>query len=212
MSRERPRSTPAPMLRDDPGLIFKEHVTPLRSGEEWREWGEWFLRAFSPEQAAMLNEMLSKNSTAWRREWQACTNDLQNAVQNYADEVSEDLNDYRDAILKLRAQMDVIVNGSGGGLIEVPKFLGKSDGLEPARPDDRFNGIVERLADIEKLAARMERQIKEAQSRKRKAKLIAEAMMRTLTRRVAKLEGSLSQVTKDLSETTERLRGLEHGA
>jgi hypothetical protein len=57
----------------------------------------------------------------------------------------------------------------------------------------------------------MERQIKEAQGRERKAKLIAEAQQRTMNKRVAKLEGLLSQVAADLVQQTERLRGLEHG-
>jgi hypothetical protein len=91
------------------------------------------------------------------------------------------------------------------GIVEVPKFLTKS-------ADNQQDAIVERLADVERQAARMERQIKDALGRERKANLVAEAMRRTLTMRVAKLEVSLNQAVKDLSETAERLRALEHGA
>jgi chromosome segregation ATPase len=103
--------------------------------------------------------------------------------------------------------MGVVLGGKivEGSVVDVPKFLTKS-------ADKQRDAIVERLADVERQAARMERQIKDALGRERKANLVAEAMRRTLTRRVAKLEGSLNQVAKDLSETTERLKGLEHGA
>jgi hypothetical protein len=80
MSRERPRSTPAPMLRDEPMLIRKEHVTPRQGEEQWRA---FFRHAFSEEQAGLLCEMLFNCSSDWRREWQEYALDAMSELQNF---------------------------------------------------------------------------------------------------------------------------------
>jgi hypothetical protein len=112
----------------------------------------------------------------------------------------------------LRAQIEVLITASGLGHLaaaglDVSKLLGKEDAGDQRSTGvlpDQLNGIVERLADVEKLVARTGRQLKEAQSRERKAKLIAEAQQRALTK-------SIEKVVRELGEATERLRAVEHG-
>lgn len=67
-----------------------------------------------------------------------------------------------------------------------------------------------RNVDPKRQTARIERQIKDALSKladERKADLVAEAMRRSLTKRVDKAEGSVKQIVTDLGEATAQRTG-----
>jgi hypothetical protein len=215
MSRERPRSVPAPMLRDDPGLVYKEHVAPRHGEQEWRD---YFGRAFSPEQAAMLCSMLFNCGDDWRREWEGCAfgahQNLVEQVQKIVDNIDDDFAEHRDAIITLKGQMSVVIGNDklieGAKTLDVPAFLAKDAGatpaLSPALLSKRIDGLVDRLADAERLIARTAKT-----SRDKKDRVIAEARHRTMIKRIAQLERRVDSLVEQLTESVEKLARLEHG-
>jgi uncharacterized protein (UPF0335 family) len=60
------------------------------------------------------------------------------------------------------------------------------------------DALVERLADLERQSARMERQIKTMAEGARTSGLVAKAMSQRLTKRVDKLEGEVRRISEEV--------------
>lgn len=75
------------------------------------------------------------------------------------------------------------------------------------------DAIVDRIADIEKLAARIERQIKDILHRLSadKSHLVAQAQVQSLTKRVTQLEAQIKQIDKSAETRIEAIEGALHG-
>ena len=60
------------------------------------------------------------------------------------------------------------------------------------------DALVERLADLERQSARMERQTKTMAKGARTSSLVAKAMSQRLTKRVDKLEGEVRRISEEM--------------
>jgi hypothetical protein len=192
-------------------VIHKTHVTPASHQE--REWTEYFQYAFTPEQAQMLSRMLFGCSADWRKEWEkraldaACA--LQDVLQGrYIAKLCDDVADHRDALLELRAEVDVLLSiGKLSDAVEIPKFINGKAVVQKKAPESDV--LVDRIYDVEKLAARIERQIKDILHRlsNDRRHLIAEAMVRVLTKRVEALQAQIKQNDKNTETRIEAIEG-----
>ena len=86
--------------------------------------------------------------------------------------------------------MEVLIGRGVDAVVDLPPLLGKERVTKSAVPD----ALVERLADLERQSARMERQIKTMAEGARTSGLVAKAMSQRLTKRVDRLEGRMTKV------------------
>jgi hypothetical protein len=161
-------------------------------------WREFFTHAFSEGQASLLYEMLRRVGDDWRKEWQDYTLDASMTVEDVAlkafAKLDKELQSHHDALVRVRGQMDVLVGkGIEGNVVDVPKFI-EGKVTKSAVPD----ALVERLADLERQSARMERQIKTMAEGARTSGLVSKAMSQRLTKRVDRLEGRMTKVEEEV--------------
>ena len=108
--------------------------------------------------------------------------------------MDKDLQSHRDAIIKMRARMDVLIGRPvEGQVVDVPRFI-EGKVTKSAVPD----ALIERLSDLERQSARMERQIKTMAGGARTSGLVAKAMSQRLTKRVDRLEGRMTKVEEEI--------------
>ena len=183
-------------------IIHKRHenskVNP--SADAWRN---FFLHGFDETQSNLLCEMLSRCVADWSTEWRKDMEDVALAVQDVMydnlDKMLKDASQQRRTIDEIRGQMSVLLSGKtiDGNVIEVPDFLeGKArvTKSKSAVPD----ALIERLSDLERQSARMERQIKTMAEGARTSGLVAKAMSQRLTKRVDKLEGEVRRISEEV--------------
>jgi hypothetical protein len=161
-------------------------------------WREFFMHAFSEAEANLLYEMLCRIGNDYRKEWQDYCLDASLTVEDAAlkafARLDKELQSHHDALVRMRGQMDVLVGkGIEGQVVDVPKFI---DGkvTKSAVPD----ALVERLDALERLCARMERQIQTMAKGARTSGLVAKAMSQRLTKRVDKLEGEVRKISQEV--------------
>jgi hypothetical protein len=119
------------------------------------------------------------------------TSPIQDVLFDQLDKAVKEAQTQRRAIDIMRAQMDVMIGRPvEGQVVDVPKFIeGKVVKSSNVVPD----ALIERLADLERQSARMERQIKTMAQGARTSGL-ANAMSQRLTKRVDRLEGRMTKV------------------
>jgi hypothetical protein len=142
--------------------------------------------------------MLRRVGDDWRKEWQDYTLDASMTVEDVAlkafAKLDKELQSHHDALVRIRGQMDVLVGkGIEGNVVEIPKIEDKRVS-KSAVPD----ALVERLSDLERQSARMERQIKTMAEGARTSGLVAKAMSQSLTTRVNKVEGRLRKIEEEI--------------
>jgi hypothetical protein len=170
----------------------RENSKMNASADAWRN---FFLHAFDEAQANLLCEMLSRCVADWSKEWRGEIEDVGLAIQDVLfdqlDKAVKEAQTQRRAIDIMRAQMDVMIGRPvEGQVVDVPKFIeGKVVKSSNVVPD----ALIERLADLERQSARMERQIKTMAQGARTSGL-ANAMSQRLTKRVDRLEGRMTKV------------------
>jgi uncharacterized coiled-coil protein SlyX len=182
-------------------IIHKRHDNSKggvdASAEAWRN---FFLHAFDEAQANLLCEMLSRCVADWSKEWRGDIEDVGFAIQDVLfdqlDKAVKEAQTQRRAIDIMRAQMDVMIGRPvEGQVVDVPKFIeGKVVKSSNVVPD----ASIERLADLERQSARMERQIKTMAQGARTSGLVAKAMSQRLTKRVDRLEGRMTKVEEEV--------------
>jgi hypothetical protein len=161
-------------------------------------WREFFTHAFDEGQANLLYEMLRRVGDDWRKEWTDYCLDASLTVEDVAlkafTKLDKELQSHHDALVRMRGQMDLLVGkGIEGNVIEMPKFI-EGKVTKSAVPD----ALIERLSDLERQSARMERQIKTMAKGARTSSLVAKAMSQRLTKRVDKLEGEVRRISEEM--------------
>ena len=161
-------------------------------------WRNFFTHAFSESEAGLLYEMILRLGKDWRAEWQQYTQDATLVIEDISlkviDRLDKDLQSHRDAIIKMRARMDVLIGRPvEGQVVDVPRFI-EGKVTKSAVPD----ALIERLSDLERQSARMERQIKTMAGGARTSGLVAKAMSQRLTKRVDRLEGRMTKVEEEI--------------
>jgi hypothetical protein len=159
-------------------------------------WRNFFLHAFDEAQANLLCEMLSRCVADWSKEWRGDIEDVALAIQDVLfdqlDKAVKGAQTQRRAIDIMRAQMDVLIGRPvEGQVVDVPKFI-EGKVTKSAVPD----ALIERLSDLERQSARMERQIKTMAEGARTSGLVTKAMSQRLTKRVDRLEGRMTKVAE----------------
>jgi hypothetical protein len=176
----------------------RENSKMNASADAWRN---FFLHAFDEAQANLLCEMLSRCVADWSTEWRKDMEDVALAVQDVMydnlDKMLKDASQQRRAIDEIRGQMSVLLSGKtiDGNVIEMPNFLeGKVTKSKSAVPD----ALIERLSDLERQSARMERQIKTMAKGARTSGMVSKAMSQRLVKRVDRLEGRMTKVEEEV--------------
>ena len=164
-------------------------------------WREFFTHAFTEGQANLLYEMLCRIGNDYRKEWQDYTLDASLTVEDVAlkafAKLDQELQSHHDALVRMRGQLDVIVGRGADAVVDLPPLLeGKARVVKSANavPD----ALVERLADLERQSARMERQIKTMAKGARTSGMVAKAMSQRLIKRVDKLEGEVRRISEEV--------------
>ena len=142
--------------------------------------------------------MLCRVGNDWRKEWTDYCLDASLTVEDVAlkafAKLDKELQSHHDALVRMRGQMDVLVGkGIEGNVIEMPKFI-EGKVTKSAVPD----ALIERIGDLERQSARMERQIKTMATGARTSGLVAKAMSQRLTKRVDKLEGEVRRISEEM--------------
>ena len=194
-------------------IINKTHVTPASDQE--RAWHEYFRYAFTPEQATILSRTLFGCSAEWRKEWEESALDAATTLQDamhemFFKDIWKDIAKHHDAFLELRAKLDVLLLALNhktidGSVVEIPKFI---DGKVVQKKAPERDVIVDRIADIEKLAARIEKQIKDILHRLStdKSHLVAQAQVQNLSKRVDAQAKRISEAETSLKEIVDYVR------
>jgi uncharacterized protein (UPF0335 family) len=159
----------------------------------------FFTHAFNEGQANLLYEMLRRVGDDWRKEWTDYCLDASLTVEDVAlkafAKLDKELQSHHDALVRMRGQMDVLVGkGIEGNVVEMPKFIEDKRVSKSAVPD----ALIERLSDLERQSARMERQIKTMAKGARTSGLVAKAMSQRLTKRVDRLEGEVRRISEEV--------------
>jgi hypothetical protein len=134
---------------------------------------------------ASMRNMLCRVGNDWRKEWTDYCLDASMTVEDSAlkafDKLAKELQSHHDALVRMRGQMEVLIGRGSDAVIDLPPLLeGKARVVKSAVPD----ALVERLADLERQSARMERQIKTMIKGARTSGMVSKARSQRLTKRV----------------------------
>ena len=162
-------------------------------------WRNFFTHAFSESEAGLLYEMILRLGKDWRAEWQQYTQDATLVIEDISlkviDRLDKDLQSHRDAIIQMRAQMDVLIGRPiEDNVVDVQKFIKDNRVTKSGVPD----ALVERLSDLERQSARIERQVKTILNGLTTDRKVKEGMTQSLTRRVDKLETELKGIAEEV--------------